>query len=281
MFKRVILFISILISLSIFNISKAKSNKSYPNSFISHVYINKETVEKGFTFVSTDKKFFLGITPGVLSSPTKITLKNFWPQKRINTPEFGSLQVIDNRFLPKIFSGKFPFGYELVGDIYEFDIHNAPKVYDPKKPLWIKIKNDLPKDDDRFKAMYYFDKGKQQWIEIPSKYDKEKGVLKAAIHLPYAMVAMFVPSKKYGIASWYKYKNCDCAASIDYPKGSILKVTNLDNSKFAIVKVNDYGPERWTRRIIDLDKTVFKKISKLFLGLARVKVDLIKLPDDE
>ena len=44
-----------------------------------------------------------------------------------------------------------------------------------------------------------------------------------------------------GDASWYRFKGGDFAASPDYPKGSVLKVTNLDNNKTVEVTINDYG----------------------------------------
>ena len=77
--------------------------------------------------------------------------------------------------------------------------------------------------------------------------------------------------KKIKVKNEYKYKNCDCAASPDYPKGTMLKVTNLENGKSIIVKVNDWGPERDKHpdRVIDLDKTAFKKLGSLSRGLLK------------
>ncbi|MCX6740406.1 MAG: septal ring lytic transglycosylase RlpA family protein [Candidatus Parcubacteria bacterium] len=79
-----------------------------------------------------------------------------------------------------------------------------------------------------------------------------------------------------GVASWYKYKSCNCAASPDYPKGTKLKVTNVDNGKSIIVKVNDWGPDRSVHpnRVIDLDVVAFKQIAKKSAGLCKVKVEL-------
>ena len=76
-----------------------------------------------------------------------------------------------------------------------------------------------------------------------------------------------------GEASWYKYKGCPCAASTQYPKGSKLIVTRADApEKTMIVTVNDYGPEAWTGRIIDLDVTVFKKLGNKRAGVMTVTV---------
>ncbi|MDF1496541.1 MAG: RlpA-like double-psi beta-barrel domain-containing protein [Patescibacteria group bacterium] len=84
-----------------------------------------------------------------------------------------------------------------------------------------------------------------------------------------------------GTASWYAYKGCDCAASPDFPKGSYVKVTRLnDPSKSVIVRINDYGPERdiFPDRVIDLDKVAFQKIAPLGAGLTNVKVEPVDAP---
>lgn len=80
-----------------------------------------------------------------------------------------------------------------------------------------------------------------------------------------------------GRASWYANPGTMACASTAHPRGSYLKVTNLDNGKSAIVKVNDYGPDQGIHpdRIIDLGKDAFGKIASLGAGTARVKVERI------
>ncbi len=84
-----------------------------------------------------------------------------------------------------------------------------------------------------------------------------------------------------GYASWYAYKNCDCAASPDFPKGSYVKVTRVnDPTKSVIVCINDYGPNRDIHpdRVIDLDKIAFQKIAPLGAGLTQVIVEPVEAP---
>jgi rare lipoprotein A len=61
----------------------------------------------------------------------------------------------------------------------------------------------------------------------------------------------------------------------DLPFNTILKVTNLENGKSVIVRVNDRGPARRLNRTIDLTKTAFSKIADLDKGLADVSVEII------
>lgn len=88
-----------------------------------------------------------------------------------------------------------------------------------------------------------------------------------------------LPNAQSGIATWYAYKKCDCAASTVYPKGTYLVVSLAsDSSKSVTVRVNDYGPNRkkHPERIIDLDKTAFKKIAPLSMGMVAVNVQLLQ-----
>ncbi len=78
-----------------------------------------------------------------------------------------------------------------------------------------------------------------------------------------------------GKASWYAYTGTMACASVIFPKGTWLRVTNLENGKQVIVVVNDYGPDPGTGKIIDLDKAAFEKIMPLWRGTAQVKIEEI------
>ncbi|MDP2921915.1 MAG: septal ring lytic transglycosylase RlpA family protein [Candidatus Omnitrophota bacterium] len=59
----------------------------------------------------------------------------------------------------------------------------------------------------------------------------------------------------------------------DLPFNTILKVTNLENGKSVIVRVNDRGPAKRLNRAIDLTKTAFSQICDPEKGLADVSVE--------
>lgn len=61
----------------------------------------------------------------------------------------------------------------------------------------------------------------------------------------------------------------------DLPFNTILKVTNLENGKSVLVRVNDRGPARRLNRPIDLTKEAFSRIADLEKGLADVSVEII------
>lgn len=99
-------------------------------------------------------------------------------------------------------------------------------------------------------------------------------------------------------ASWYSYESClkegssgrytasgelfdhealTCA-SWQYPFGTRLKVTNLQNGKSVMVTVNDRGPAKRLLkkgRVLDLSKGAFAKIAKLKSGVVQIKVEVL------
>lgn len=64
------------------------------------------------------------------------------------------------------------------------------------------------------------------------------------------------------------------AASNTLPLGTIVKVTNLHNHKWVVVKVNDRMNIR-NKRTIDLSKTAAKKLGMTYHGIARVRVEVV------
>ncbi len=77
-----------------------------------------------------------------------------------------------------------------------------------------------------------------------------------------------------GGASWYAFTGKMAAANPWLPKGSFVKVTNLDNGKSVMVVINDRGPFV-PGRIIDLDKVAFQKIASIGAGVINVKMEEI------
>ncbi|MDO8240591.1 MAG: G5 domain-containing protein [Candidatus Moranbacteria bacterium] len=78
-----------------------------------------------------------------------------------------------------------------------------------------------------------------------------------------------------GDASYYASGWGELNASRTIPRGGFAKVTNLDNGKSTIVKINDFGPQS-PQRIIDLSYASFAKIGDLGQGiLNNVKVEQV------
>lgn len=61
-------------------------------------------------------------------------------------------------------------------------------------------------------------------------------------------------------------------ASWDYAFGTRLLVTNVETGESVMVRVNDRGPARRLKRIIDLSREAFGKIAPLEQGLVEVEI---------
>lgn len=77
-----------------------------------------------------------------------------------------------------------------------------------------------------------------------------------------------------GQASWYDFcrKEGNFAAHLTLPKGTKVRVTNLDNGKSVTVVINDRGPYGVPGRIIDLCQSAFAQIAPLSQGVANVQL---------
>ena len=93
---------------------------------------------------------------------------------------------------------------------------------------------------------------------------------------------------RQGLASWYggKFhgrktasgerfdKHAMTAAHRSLPFGTRVKVTNLENGRSVIVRINDRGPFA-KKRIIDVSRAAARKLGMLQAGLVRVKIRVL------
>jgi rare lipoprotein A len=74
-------------------------------------------------------------------------------------------------------------------------------------------------------------------------------------------------------ASGERYHHSDYTAACNLvPINTYLKVTNLSNHKWVIVKVND-RLHRKNKRVIDVSQFVARKLGFLSKGIAKVKIE--------
>ena len=100
-----------------------------------------------------------------------------------------------------------------------------------------------------------------------------------------------IASAEVGTASYYTVKSSGLVtangeryneeaftcASMSHKFGTWLKVTNIENLKFVLVRVTDRGNfKKKYGRIIDLSKGAFAKIAELKQGIIKVKIEVVK-----
>ena len=101
--------------------------------------------------------------------------------------------------------------------------------------------------------------------------------------------SLFRTSASFGIASWYSESDPginlrtangeifddsqSTCASWHFPFNTYVKVTSLKTGRAIVCRINDRGPSKRLRRLIDLTQAAFKEIAPLKLGLIQVKVE--------
>lgn len=217
----------------------------------------------------------------VLESPTLETDEdevNYQNQFNLSLPE--SLATVQATTKIESFSALiYPEEKIRASNIYQFDVKSEQPI-DLTEPIKLTVK--LQSTESTRKAVYYWDNNQDSWVYLPSWTNYHENSVSAYIHLPFSRIALFEePNQFVGEASWYAWKGGNFAASRDYPKGTRLKVTNItlgskNFNKSIIVTINDYGPEEWTGRIIDLDKVAFRQIGYLGGGVMPVRIEVIE-----
>lgn len=222
---------------------------------LNSIYLDQATVEKGYTVHSADEQYLMGFLGGALVEPTRIEIK----------------QLDNNNF-------QYPDGWEPVTDVYEFDVKNK-KAVTGEKYFYFRFNTGEVDNLKNITKVFFYNGVDDQWVPLPIRC-KSENTIDSLIFLPYAKMIVLQNTglMSMGKASWYAYKGCDCAASPDYEKGTVLRVTNTENNKFVDVTVNDYGPDRAVhpQRVIDLDKVAFQKLAPLWQGIIpEVRVEVV------
>ncbi|MDX9854938.1 MAG: septal ring lytic transglycosylase RlpA family protein [Tenuifilaceae bacterium] len=71
----------------------------------------------------------------------------------------------------------------------------------------------------------------------------------------------------------YSHQKATCA-HLNLPFGTLVKVTNIENGKYVVVRVNDRGPFA-PDRIIDLSRSAAEKLDFVGKGLADVRIEVL------
>ena len=142
-------------------------------------------------------------------------------------------------------------------------------------------------------------------IAVPLVSAQPISILQESLHFPQTRPTIKAPAIKVlprakkpdskretpvyrGTASWYSENDPSInlrtangeifddskltCASWDFAFGTRLQVTNLANGKSVVCRVNDRGPHKRLKRLIDLTKSAFGKISSTRQGIIHVSV---------
>jgi D-alanyl-D-alanine endopeptidase (penicillin-binding protein 7) len=217
------------------------------------VHLDAATIAKGYTVDAYDGALKLSLIQGILSESTEVAIEH------IDTMEM-------------------PWRLERVSPIFQFEFLNK-HAYQRNHPFYIQIKTE--KETNQLKQVFFYDKTYGTWRPLPTRDFPGESYVRSLIHVPYARIAVFAYPNVlgYGDSSWYAHKPGNYAASPDFPKGSVVRVHNLENEKFVDVTINDFGPNRliFPNRVIDLEKQAFSALAPLSSGIIRVKIEPLRI----
>lgn len=111
---------------------------------------------------------------------------------------------------------------------------------------------------------------------------------------PAATTPMTGPPPETGVASYYAHQHdgrrtasgerfdmsAMTAAHRTLPFGSRVRVTNLDNGRSVVVRINDRGPFR-KARVIDVSYAAAQELRMVTPGTARVQIDILPAADSD
>ncbi len=119
---------------------------------------------------------------------------------------------------------------------------------------------------------------------------KSEARLSASVETPF-FCGILEEGRQIGVASWYGHElqgnttangetynlNGLTAAHPTLPFGTTIRVTNLENSKNILLRVNDRGPHIG-RRLIDVSWAAANRLGFVHSGTARVRVEVVTYP---
>ncbi|MBT4495357.1 hypothetical protein HOC73_01270 [bacterium] len=251
------------------NISETLSDSNVP--FICEPYLENyiDEVKKDFNDVVKLQKFLI----------------DYENHKLIADGEFDSYTIKAINSFQLKYASQILDPWDLTegtGNVYRTTIKKINEIYcdsEKTKSSFIELKLSYISDNNFAKSVYYLDNN--EWHYLQSVDNHETNIVTGETNLTELTIALFESTDTWvGEASWYAWKGGNFAASRDFPKGSKIKVTNQSDSsnrgKSVIITVNDYGPELWTKRIIDLDKVAYGLIGNVRGGVMPVKIELIE-----
>lgn len=228
---------------------------------IFSVYLDKPTLEKGYTIKTKDQGLTLGLWPGTLKEELKIDIQNLGQE-----------------------GWKVPRDKNLISDLWAFEITNLHEFttnnhkLNFNKPFDLVLKYNTENNSAKYLYIYNHQLGK--WSKITTtKIDSKNKTIQIKLKIPYAQIAVLEEKPLYGIASWFPTsltpRDPLGSASNEYALGTKVRVTNLKNNKSLITTIISRGPYV-KDRIIDLTGQAFSKIANVRQGLVNVKVERVE-----
>lgn len=226
-----------------FNVAQAQTTTLATISFSS------ETYTRGYTYsTQPSRDFRLAVAPNSLSGPATV-----------------KIEKLDATGLPA-WNGR-----TLVGSAYRVTVAGVESLTHP-----LTFNFAIPATG--FVAYIgKLDQAENTWEQLGSTLNSDGSRIQAADdELSFTVAAFQHKTLQSGVATYYgTYGRTTSltmvAASNTFPKGQLVRVTNIENGKMVTVRIVDTGGFKFPR-VIDLSTPAFAKIQPTWKGLAKVRV---------
>ncbi len=207
--------------------------------------------------------------------------------------------ISDNTFFAVLKDLKFrpeaKEGTKIISNLYELKLFSTNGV-DLKEPYLLKFKYNTENQNTK-RHIYFYNEYNKTWNKVNFSEDTGKEIKVYLIHQKYAKFAILeenhlIEKEFLGEATYYGGHGffdgrptksgeifdstlMTAAMNSGIKMGTMAKVTNLENNKEIIVKINDTGGFSG-KTIIDLSKGAFSEIARTSQGRINVKVEILK-----
>jgi len=186
-------------------------------------------------------------------------------------------------------------GMKIISNLYELKLFSTNEI-DLKEPYLLKFKYNTENQNAK-RYIYFYNEYNQTWNKVNFSEDTGEEIKVNLIHQKYAKFAILeegyeIEKELIGEATYYGGHGffdgrptksgeifdstlMTAAMNSGVKMGTMAKVTNLENNKEIVVKVNDTGGFSG-KTIIDLSKGAFSELAKTSQGRINVKVEILK-----
>lgn len=246
--KRALIVLAFVFGMTLANSVSAEEEHS------TRIRFSAEAIEKGYTVRAPEDAMMVGVWPGVLNFPVTVEVKYVPPT-----------------------SYPMPDNMTLVSDIWVYDVLKADiTIKDPivlSKPVSFALKYNSA--NLYRKRIFFWNSIDERWDPLPSKMYPDEKTVRGWFVLPYAPLAVFEDTNAVeGKSSWFRHSLADTAASNDFPIGSRLRITSLENGNSVEVVVRSTGPFV-PGRVVDIERRAFEMLKPAWQGVGWVRVELI------
>ncbi len=191
----------LVIFMSVLAVFLIKSDQVEASVVVKRIFIDQDTIVRGYTVSTADQDFKIGVKPFVFENESWVKIVQLG-ETPVNPPQ----------------------GKRLISSVYTYNI----SMLDPhvlEKPIIVALKYTNSLSDNR--SLYFYNRVSGSWQPIPTSFDEENSYARAFIHFPYTTVAVFEEDYYSDIG----HLDSQVAIVVNLENDEILYSKNIDEER--------------------------------------------------